>query len=67
MESPYNKKWSRDSAVCLLVLEIPHFTLVEEPKVFKNNLWNIHPASQKLCIFPVLKIIYISIYTMFLP
>ena len=45
-----------DSAVSLYYLEIPHFTLVGEPKVFKNNVRNIYFASPKLCIFFVLNL-----------
>ena len=43
---------------CLIpycAVEIPHFTLVEEPKVFKNNVRDIYSASLKLCIFFLFK------------
>ena len=66
MDSPHNGEGHRDSAVSLYDLEIPHFTLVEEPKVFKNNVWNIYSASPKLCIFFVLKLSYVQLYTLFL-
>ena len=66
MDSPHNGEGHRDSAVSLYFLEIPHFTLVEEPKVFKNNVWNIYSASPKLCIFFVLKLSYVQLYTLFL-
>ena len=38
MDFTHNEEGSRDSAVSLYFLEIPHFTLLEEPKVFKNNV-----------------------------
>jgi hypothetical protein len=63
MDSPHNGEGHRDSAVSLYFLEITHFTLVEEPKVFKNIVWNIHSAPRNLCIFLVLKISYLKIYT----
>ena len=67
MDSPHNKEGHRDSAVSLYFLEIPHFTLVEEQKVFKNNVRDIYSASPKLCIFVVLKLSYVQLYTMFPP
>ena len=67
MDSPNNKEGHRDSAVSLYFLEIPHFTLVEEQKVFKNNVRDIYSASPKLCIFVVLKLSYVQLYTMFPP
>ena len=67
MDSPHNEEGHRDSAVSLYFLEIPHFTLVEEQKVFKNNVRDIYSASPKLCIFVVLKLSYIQLYTMFPP
>ena len=67
MDSPRNEEGHRDNAVSLYFLEIPHFTLVEEQKVFKNNVRDIYSASPKLCIFFVLKLSCIPVYTMFLP
>ena len=67
MDFQHNGAGHRDSAVSLYFLEIPHFTLVEEPKVFKNNVWNIYSASPKLCIFFVLKLSCVPVCTMFLP
>ena len=66
MDSSHNEEGHRDNAVSLYFLEIPHFTLVEEQKVFKNNVGNIYSASPKLCIFFVLKVIYVQLYTLFL-
>ena len=66
MDLPYDGECLRDNAVSLYFLEIPHFTLPEGPKVFKNNVWNIYSASPKLCIRITLKISYIQIYTRFL-
>ena len=56
MDSPHDGEGHRDSAVSLYFLEIPHFTLVGEAKVFKNNVRDIYSASPKLCIFFVLKL-----------
>ena len=67
MDSPRNEEGYHDSAVSLYFLEIPHFTLVEEQKVFKNNVRDIYSASPKLCIFVVLKLSYVQLYTMFPP
>ena len=67
MDSPHNEEGHRDSAVSLYFLKIPHFTLVEEQKVFKNNVRDIYSASPKLCIFVVLKLSYVQLYTMFPP
>ena len=67
MDSPHNEEGHCDSAVSLYFLEIPHFTLVEEQKVFKNNVRDIYSASPKLCIFVVLKLSYVQLYTMFPP
>ena len=67
MDSPHNKEGHRDSAVSLYFLEIPHFTLVEKQKVFKNNVRDIYSASPKLCIFVVLKLSYVQLYTMLPP
>ena len=66
MDSSHNEEGHRDNAVSLYFLEIPHFTLVEEQKVFKNNVRDIYSASPKLCIFFVLKLIYVQVYTLFL-
>jgi hypothetical protein len=67
MDSPHNGEGHCDSAVSLYFLEIPHFTLVEEQKVFKNNVRDIYSASPKLNISVVLKLSYVQLYTMFLP
>ena len=67
MDSPHNKEGHRDSAVSLFHLEIPHFTLVEEQKVFENNVRDIYSASSKLFIFVALKLSYVQLYTMFPP
>ena len=67
MDSSHNEEGHRDNAVSLYFLEIPHFTLVEEQKVFKNNVRDIYSASPKLCIFFVLKLSYVQLYTMFPP
>ena len=65
MELLYDEECFNDNAVSLYYLEIPHFTLVGEPKVFKNNVRNIYSASPKLCIFFVLKLSYVQLYTLF--
>ena len=67
MELPYDPVCLYDNAVSLYYLEIPNFTLVEEQKVFKNNVGNIYSASPKLCIFFVLKLSCVPVSTMFLP
>ena len=67
MDSPHNGEGHRDSAVSLYFLEIPHFILVEEQNVFKNNVRDIYSASPKLCIFFVVKISCVPVCTMFLP
>ena len=67
MDSPHNEEGHCDSAVSLYFLEIPHFTLVEEQKVFKNNVRDIYSASPKLYISVVLKLSYAQLYTMFPP
>ena len=67
MELLYDKECLLDNAVSLYYLEIPHFTLVGEPKVFKNNVKNIYSASPKLCIFFVLKLTCVRVCTMFPP
>ena len=66
MDSPHNEEGHRDSAVSLYFLEITHFILVEEQKVFKNNVRDIYSASPKLCIFFVLKLSCVPVCTMFL-
>ena len=66
MDSPRNEEGHRDNAVSLYFLEIPHFTLVEEQKVFKNNVRDIYSASPKLCIFFVVKVSYVQLCTLFL-
>ena len=66
IELPSNEVCSCDNAVSLYYIEIPHFTLVEEQKVFKNNVRNIYSASPKLCISIVLQTSYIQLYTLFL-
>ena len=67
MELRYNGERHRDNAVSLYYLEIPDFTLVEEQKVFKNNVKNIYSASPTLRIFFVLKLSCVPVCTMFLP
>ena len=67
MELWYDEECLSDNAVSLYYLEIPNFTLVGEPKVFKNNVRNIYFASPKLCIFFVLKLSCVPVCTMFLP
>ena len=67
MDSPHNEEGHCDSAVSLYFLEIPHFTLVEEQKVLKNNVRDIYSASPKLCIFFLLKLSYVQLYTIFPP
>ena len=66
MELRHDEECLRDNAVSLYYLQIPHFTLVEEPKVFKNNVRYIYSASPKLCIFFVLNLSFIPVCTMFL-
>ena len=67
MELQYDEECLRCSAVSLYFLKIPHFTLVEEQKVFKHNVRNIYSASPKLCIFFVLKLSCVPFYTLFSP
>ena len=67
MDWPYDVVCSNNNAVSLYYLEIPNFSLVEEQKVFKNNVKNIYSASPKLCIFFVLKLSCVPVCTMFLP
>ena len=66
MDSSHNEEGHRDNAVSLYFLEIPHFALVEEQKVFKNNVWNIFSALPAVGIFVVFKISYVQICTKFL-
>ena len=66
MDLPHNGEGHRDSAVSLYFLEITHFTLLEEQKVFKNNVKDIYSASPKLCIFFVIKLRCVPVCTMFL-
>ena len=65
IEWPRDEECLRDNAVSLYFSTIPHFTRLEEPKVFKNNVRSIYSASPKLCEFIVVKLRYIRIYTMF--
>ena len=67
MELRHDWECLRDNAVSLYYVEIPHFTLFGEAKVFKNNVRDIYSASPKLCIFFVLKLSYVQLYTMFPP
>ena len=67
MELLYDKECLLDNAVSLYYLEIPHFTLVGEAIVFKNNVGDICSASPKLCIFFLLKQSCVPVCTMFLP
>ena len=66
IDSPRNEEGHRDSAVSLYFLEITHFFLVEDQKVFKNNVRDIYSASPKLCIFFVLNLSNVQLYTLFL-
>ncbi len=66
MELRYDEECLNDNAVSLYYLEIPHFTLVEEEKVFKNNVKNIYSASPKLCMFILLKVSCVPVCIMFL-
>ena len=66
MDSPHNEEGHRDSAVSLYFLEIPHFILVEEQNVFKNNVRDIYSASLELCIFFLLKLSCVPLCTLFL-
>ena len=67
MELRYDEEGHHDNAVSLYYLEIPDFSLLEDQKVFKNNVRNIYSASPKLCIFFVLKLSCVPVCTMFLP
>ena len=66
MELRYDEEGHRDSAVSLYFLEITHFFLVEEQKVFKNNVRDIYSASPKLCIFFKVEINCVPVCTMVL-
>ncbi len=66
MELLYDGECLHDSAVSSYFLEIPHFTLPEGPKVFKNNVWNIYSVPPKVYIIFVYEISYARFYTMFL-
>ena len=66
MELRYDEKGHRDNAVSLYYLEIPNFSLLEEQKVFKNNVRDIYSASPTLCILFVIKLSCVPVYTMFL-
>ncbi len=65
MEFQYNEGGLHGNAVLWYFCKIRHFTLVEEPKVFKNNVWEIYSVPPKLCMFFVFKIRYVPSYTMF--
>ena len=54
------------NAVSFYYLEIPHFTLVEEPNVFETNVRDIYSASPTLCILFVRKLSCVPVCTMFL-
>ena len=66
MELRHDKECLCNNGVSLYYLNIPRFTLVEEQKVYKNNVTNIYSASPKLCIFFVLKLSCVQVCTMFL-
>ena len=67
MELQYDEEGHRDNAVSLYYLEIPNFSLLEEQKVFKNNVRDIYSASPPLCIWFVRKLSCVPVCTMFLP
>ena len=67
MELRYDEEGHRDNAVSLYYLEIPHFSLLEEQKVLKNNVRDIYSASPTLCILFVIKLSRVPVCTMFLP
>ena len=50
MKLQCDEECHRDNAVSLYYLEILHFTLVEGPKVSKNNVGIANSALPKLCI-----------------
>ena len=66
MELQYDEECLLDNAVSLYYREIPNVTLVEEPKLFKNNVRDIYSASPTLCIFFVLKLSCVPVCTLFL-
>ena len=63
----YSQECLRDNAVSLYYLEIPDFSLLEDQKVFKNNVRDIYSASPTLCILFVIKLSCVPVCTMFLP
>ena len=67
MELQYDVECLNDNAVSLYYLEIPHFSLLEEEKVFKNNVKNIYSASPTLCILFIIKLSCVPVCTMFPP
>ena len=67
MELRYDGEGHRDNAVSLYYLEIPNFSLLEEQKVFKNNVRDIYSASPPLCILFIIKLSCVPVCTMFLP
>ena len=56
-----------NNAVSLYYLELPHFSLLEEEKVFKNNVRDIYSASPTLCILFIIKLSCVPVCTMFPP
>ena len=66
MELRYDEECLCDNAVSSYYLEIRHFTVVEEQKVFENNVRDIYSASLKLCIFFLLKLSCVPLCTLFL-
>ena len=66
MELRYDKECLRNNAVSLYYLEICNFSLLEDQKVFKNNVKDIYSASPTLCILFVIKQSCVPVYTMFL-
>ena len=66
MELLYDKECLLDNAVSLYYLEIRNFSLVEDQKVYKNNVKDIYSALATLCILFVIKLSCIPVYTMFL-
>ena len=66
MELRYDEDCPYGNAASMYYLEVPNFTLVEEAKVFKNNVREIYSASPNMCIFFLLKLSCVPVYTMFL-
>ena len=66
MELWYDKEGHHDNAVSLYYLEIPNFSLLEEEKVFKNNVRDIYSAPPTLCILFIIKLSRVPVCTMFL-